>query len=120
MIRTEYKFIKDIPKAQIKSFEEKTVYNTAVLTREQTKSSSAFPYLTGKLQRTETSAPIVNCGKNEYGLTDGVSYAKYVWAKKNVLWSNLATQSEWYFSIFKGNYATIIHNAVNRAKGEIR
>ena len=117
-MNVEIKFIKEIPKQQISNFEDRVVYNTAVLTREYTKSRNSFPYLTGKLRRTEDAAPIVGSHK-EYGLTAGVDYAKYVWKKKNASWTNPSTQPQWYFTNFDLSGKIIIDNAVLRAKKEI-
>ena len=117
-MNVEVKFIKGIPKEQISNFEDRVVYNTAVLTREYTKSRNTFPYLTGKLRRSEVSAPIVGSHK-EYGLTAGVDYAKYVWKKKNASWTNPSTQPQWYYTNFNLNGAVLLLNAVLRAKKEI-
>ena len=117
-MNVEVKFIKGIPKEQISHFEDRVVYNTAVLTREYTKSRNAFPYLTGKLRRSEAAAPIVGSHK-EYGLTAGVDYAKYVWKKKNASWTNPSTQPQWYYTNFSLSTMGIINDAVLRAKKEI-
>lgn len=115
----EVKIIKDIPKNEINKFEDKVVYNTAVLTREYTKSANAYPYRTGELQRSEISAPIISSGNKSYGLSAGVGYAKSVWNYKNVNWTNSSTQPQWYYSIFRKQGASIMQNAVSRALKEI-
>lgn len=117
-MNVEIKIIKDIPKDQINKFEDKTIYNTAVLTREYTKTANAYPYLTGELRRSEVSSPIVGSNKS-YGLTAGVGYAKYVWDYKNVNWTNSSTQPQWYYSVFRQKGASIVSNAVSRALKEI-
>ena len=114
----EIEIIKPIPKDQINSFCDKTVYNTAVLTREETKSADAYPYLTGELQRSEISAPIVGSNK-EYGLEAGVDYAKKVWGYENVNWTNPDTKPQWYYSIYREHEATIVSEAVSRTLKEI-
>lgn len=114
----EVQIIKDIPKDQIKKFEDRTTYNTAVLTREYTKSANAYPYLTGELRRSEVSSPIVG-SNNSYGLIAGVKYAKRVWNYKNVNWTNASTQPQWYYSVFRQKGASIVNNAVSRALKEI-
>lgn len=114
----EVQILKPIPEKQIAEFEDKTTYNIAVLTREYTKSASAYPYLTGELQRSEISAPIVG-SHNSYGLSGGVGYAKHVWNYNNVNWTNSSTQPQWYYSIFRKKGSSIVNNAVNRALKEI-
>lgn len=117
-MNVEIKIIKGIPKEQIKKFEDKVVYNTAVFTREYTKQTNSYPYLSGKLNRSEISAPILGSNK-EYGLSSGVDYAKYVWNMENVNWTNSSTEPHWYYSNFKKNSNTILYDAVTRAKKEI-
>lgn len=114
----EIEIIKGIPVEQIEKFEDKTVYNCAVMTRELTKGSNAFPYLTGNLQRSEIAEPIIGSNK-EYGLSSGVDYAVAVWKKTNVNWTNPNTQPQWYKSIFDKHAGTIVSGAVIKAKGEI-
>jgi hypothetical protein len=114
----EIKMVKEIPKKQIKIFEDKVVYDTAVLTREYTKGASAFPRLTGELDRQEIASSIV--GSNaEYGLTAGVDYARYVWKMKDVDWTNKSTQPQWYFTTFKNHAEKIVNQAVSTALKEI-
>ena len=117
-MQIEIEIIKPLPEKEIKKFEERVVYNAAVYTREFTKSASAYPRLTGRLQSTEVSLPI--SGSNlEYGLGAGVSYAKDVWMKTNVNWTNPSTQPQWYFSVFKKQGDSIINQAVSTALKEI-
>ena len=109
---------KELPLKDIKNFEEKNIYNTAIYTREYTKSASAFPYLSGKLQNTEISLPVFGSGM-EYSLGAGVNYARSVWKKTNANWTNPSTQPQWYYSIFKKQGASIVNQAVNTALKEI-
>jgi hypothetical protein len=111
--------LKKLPVEQIKKFEDRTIYNTAVFTREYTKSSTAYPELSGELKRQEIAAPIENLGNNTYGLTGGVGYAKYVWNYKNAKWTNPNTQPQWYASVLKSSTATIISNAVQTTLKEV-
>ena len=110
----EVQIIKDIPTNQINEFEDRVVYNTAVLTREMTKSSSSYPYLTGELARNEIQAPVEGSNK-EYGLLSGVKYAKYVWNMENVKWTNSSTKPQWYLTNYKLQKESIINTAINRA-----
>lgn len=114
----EVKIIQDIPVDQINKFEDRTIYNMALLTREYTKSANGFPYLTGQLRRTETSTPIVGSNK-QYGLSSGVDYAKYVYAMQDAHWTNTNTLPHWYASIFEQQTQKIVNNAVNYALKEV-
>lgn len=114
----EVKVIKGIPVQQIDKFEDRVVYNTALFTREYVKARNAYPYLTGKLARSEIASPITGSRKT-YGLTSGVDYAKYVWAMKDVNWTNPSTKPQWYYTAFKEKGYSFITNAVMAAKKEI-
>ena len=114
----EIEIKKGLPVEQIQKFEDKTVYNCAVFTREMTKGSNAYPYLTGKLSRTEIAAPIIGFNK-EYGLTAGVDYAIDVWGYTNVNWTNPNTKPQWYKSEFNMNGGVIVSSAVVHAYKEI-
>ena len=116
----EVQIIKGIPEEQIDKFMDRVVYNSAVLTREYTKSSNAFPYLTGNLMKAEVAAPIINEGNKSYGLTNGVNYAIKVWNYKNVNWTNPSTQPQWYYSAFREKGVTLLINAVTKAIKEIK
>lgn len=117
-MKIEVEVIKELPVKQINQFEDRTVYNTAVVTREYTKGANAYPYLTGNLRRNEVSAAISGSDK-VYGLVAGVDYAKYVWDKTNVNWTNSSTQPQWYYSVFRRQGVSIVGNAVSRALKEI-
>ena len=117
-MNVEVKIIKDIPVKQIEKFEDRVVYDTAIITREFTKSANAYPYLTGKLRASEVSSPVVGSNKS-YGLGAGVNYAQYVWDYNNVNWTNSSTKPQWYYTTFKNQTSTIVSNAVNRALKEI-
>lgn len=111
--------LKDLPKEQIAKFEDRVVYNMAVATREYTKSRGAYPYLTGKLMRSEASAPIVG-GNKEYGLLAGVKYAKYVYKYNYAKWTNPRTIPHWYYGVVKQKGAQLTLNAVMKALKEIK
>ena len=113
-MNVEIEIIKDIPKDQINQFEDRVVYNTAVITREMTKSSSSYPYLTGNLARTEMSIPVQGRNK-EYSLLAGVDYAIFVWNMAGVKWTNSATKPQWYLTNYKLHKESIINTAINRA-----
>ena len=114
----EVEIIKGIPTDQINKFEERVVYNTAVATREFTKSRNSYPYRTGNLMRNEVSAPILGSNK-EYGLSSGVDYATTVWGYNNVNWTNPSTQPQWYYTNFREKGALLVTNAVVKSLKEI-
>lgn len=114
----QFKWVKPLPTKQINAFEDRVVYNTALYTREYTKGTSAFPRLTGELERQEIAAPIVGSNKN-YALTGGTDYAGYVWRMTGVNWSNKATQPQWYYTTFKNNAEKIVSQAISSALKEI-
>lgn len=111
--------IKDIPVEQIAKFEDRTLYNITLLTREYTKSSQAFPYLTGTLQQSEVALPIQQIDTKCYGLGAGVDYAVRVWTYKKANWTNPSTQPQWYSSVLKNNAEVIFTNAVQTALKEV-
>lgn len=117
-MNVEIKVLKDLPTKQLNDFEDKVVYNTAVLTREYTKTANAFPYLTGNLMRSEVSSPITGNNKS-YGLQAGTKYAKAVWNMTNVNWTNQSTQPQWYYNMIRRKGANIVQNAVDKALKEI-
>lgn len=112
--------LKDIPKEQINRYEDRVVYNVAVLTREFTKGSRAYPHLTGELERTEIKAPIQNLGQKEYALLRGTDYGKYVYKMTGVHWTNPSTKPQWYETIYRNKKATINSMAQSTALKEIK
>ena len=114
----EIQIIKGIPKEQINKFEDKVVYNTAVLTRENVKGSNGYPYRTGELRRQEVASPIMGSNKN-YSLLAGTSYAPAVYKMTNVNWTNPSTIPQWYHNTLRQKGETILSNAVSQAIKEI-
>lgn len=109
---------KEFPKKKIFTFEDKVVYNTAVFTREYTKATNSYPYLTGKLAREEIKQPIGGSNK-QYYLTNGTDYDVKVWHMTNVNWTNPNTKPQWYYNQFKASTTKIIKSAINAALKEI-
>lgn len=110
---------KELPKNQIEKFEDRVVYNVAVMTRETTKDNNFFPHLTGELERQEIAAPIIGSNKT-YSLQSGVDYAKYVWKMTNVNWTNKQTQPQWYYNAFYKTKEIITSAAVSKVLKEIK
>lgn len=117
-MNVEIKVIKGIPEEQIKTFEDKVVYNTAVLTRESVKSMNGYPYRTGELRRQEVASPIIGTNK-DYSLLAGTSYAPAVYKMTNVTWTNSSTIPQWYYNTFRQKGTTIVNNAVVAAIKEL-
>ena len=113
-----FEWIKPLPEKQINQFEDRVVYNCALYTREYTKGTSAYPRLTGTLERTEIASPIMGSNKT-YSLNGGVDYAKYVWRMTNVNWTNKATRPQWYYTTFKNHAEKVVSQAVSSALKEI-
>jgi hypothetical protein len=119
MIEIKVDIIKDIPEKQVKSYEDRVVYNCAFITREYTKGMGAYPYRTGELARQEIASQIT--GSNaEYNLLSGTSYAKYVWNMTNVNWTNKSTRPQWYSNIYRKQQKTIQTTASDKALKEIK
>ena len=120
MEQIQVKITKDLPKEQIKDFEDKVVHFAAIFTREYTKGMMAYPHLKGELEQQEIKAPIKRVGHAAYTLLDGVDYAKYVWKMTDVNWTNPRTQPQWYKSVYKAREKTIISKAETKALGELK
>lgn len=114
----EVEIIKGLPEKQIQKYEDRVVYNVAVITREHTKQAGAYPYLTGELARQEAAAQIVGSDK-EYGLAAGVDYAVNVWKMKNVNWTNPRTEAQWYYAAYTRLPNVILQGAKSIALKEI-
>ena len=119
LVQVKVKVIKDIPTKQIKTFEDRQIYNTAAITREFTKGAGAYPRLTGELARQEMRTPIIKLDDSSYGLLRGTPYATYVWKMTDVKWTNPMTKPQWYSTIYRQKETVIVDMAVERALGEL-
>lgn len=115
----EIQVIKGIPEKQINKFQDRTIYNIAVFTREETKALNAYPVRSGELKRQEIAQQIIGNNK-EYGLGSGVDYAHRVYKYENVNWTNKSTLPHWYGTVLQKQGQTILTNAVQRALKEIQ
>lgn len=112
--------LKDIPKEQIKRYEDKVVYNAAVLTREYTKDMRAYPHLSGELEEQELKLKPSKEGHAIYSLLDGTTYAKYVYDMTGVHWTRKSTIPQWYENVYRKKENTIISSAQSKALREIK
>ena len=119
MITINVETLKDIPEKELKIYEDKVVYYTAVETREYTKGMNAYPELSGDLKRNEIASAITG-GNAEYNLLAGVDYAKYVWKMNKVDWTNKATIPQWYYNVYRKKQATILESAKQKAGADIK
>lgn len=111
---------KGLPIEQIDNFVDRVVYNTALITKEETKKQEAYPFRTGLLSKTEFNSQIVGSNK-EYGLIAGVDYAVDVWGyPQNTNWTNPRTQAQWYETVYKNNKEKITDQAVRKALSELK
>lgn len=118
-MNVEIEIIKELPKKQMETFEDKVVYNVALMTRNTTKENKFYPHLTGELERQEIASPI--SGSNmTYSLLSGVDYAKYVWKMTDVKWTNPQTQPQWYYNAFNKQKEILVSGAVVKALKEIK
>ena len=117
-MNVEIKMLKKIPEREIERFTDKTIYNVAVLTREETKSRRAFPHRTGRLEQTEVSERITGSNK-EYELNAGVGYAVYMYNLDKANWTNPRTEPHWYYIMYERYQDRIVKEAVDRALKEV-
>ena len=111
--------LKDIPTNQIKTFEDRVVYEVARTTLDLT--AGNFPRLTGELERGSYAMGVVGSNK-EYGIgseaknKQGQYYAKYVWEKpQNTNWTNPNTIAQWYYWKFRVREKQITDQAIRGA-----
>lgn len=110
---------KEIPEKQLEQFADRSVYFTAMLTREFTKGASAYPRKTGELARQEIRSPILKMDTANYGLLRGTDYAQYVYKMTDVKWTNPSTLPQWYSTIYRQREKAIIEMAQDRALKEL-
>ena len=118
-MKIDIEIIKGLPIKQINMFEDRTVYNVAVETREMAKGLRAFPYLSGELEREEIAEPVTGSNK-EYSLGAGVDYAVRVYNLDDANWTNPSTEAHWYHTVFDKRKTTIVKEAVFKALKEFK
>ena len=105
-------WIKELPRRELKGFEDETVYRTARMTLDFT--IPHIPYRTGDLNKSSLAFGVQGQDK-VYSLGAGVPYAKYVWNfdQNNTNWTNPRSYSQWFLTEFRNQKETILGNAVS-------
>ena len=121
-ISVSFEVVKPLPTQKISNWEDKVVFGMARATLDYTNSKHNFPYLTGALNRASMSEGVVKEKKGTYHIgAKGTDYAKYVWNfGANTNWTNKSTLPQWYSTVYKRYRESIIENAINQAKGELK
>ena len=122
MIQCQVIINKELPREQIKNWQDKVVYTIARKTLDFTNSGSHFPYLTGELERASMSEGVVEISKGTYGLgAKGVSYAPRVWQYgENTNWTNKNTIPQWYMGVFDKYKTEIVEDSIKTANNEVK
>lgn len=104
-------WIKEIPRQELKGFEDEVVYRVARMTLDFT--IPHIPYLTGRLKNSSLAFGVQ--GENKvYRLGAGVPYAKAVWNydQETTNWTNPRSYSQWFFTEYNNKKETILGNAI--------
>lgn len=122
MIQCQVIINKDLPKEQIKNWEDKVVYEIARKTLDFTNTNHHFPYLTGELNRASMNEGVITISKGTYGLgAKGVEYAPKVWNYgTGTRWTNKNTIPQWYMGVFEKYKNEILQDAIKGADTELK
>lgn len=122
MIQCQVVINKELPREQIKNWQDKVVYTIARKTLDFTNSGSHFPYLTGELNRASMNEGVIEISKGTYGLgAKGVSYAPAVWQYgENTNWTNKNTIPQWYLGVFDKYKTEIVDDSIRIANNEVK
>lgn len=122
MIQCQVVINKELPREQIKNWQDKVVYTIARKTLDFTNSGSHFPYLTGELNRASMNEGVIEISKGTYGLgAKGVEYAPIVWKYgENTNWTNENTIPQWYMGVFDKYKTEIVDDSIRVANNEVK
>ena len=122
MIQCQVVINKELPREQIKNWQDKVVYTIARKTLDFTNSGSHFPYLTGELNRASMNEGVIEISKGTYGLgAKGVSYAPRVWQYgEGTNWTNKNTIPQWYMGVFDKYKTEIVDDSIRVANNEVK
>ena len=104
-------WIKEIPRQEIKGFEDEVVYRVARMTLDFT--IPHIPYRTGDLNKSSLAFGVQGQDR-VYSLGAGVPYAKYVWNfdQESTNWTNPRSYSQWFLTEYNNKKETILGNAI--------
>lgn len=109
----DIEIIKELPKDQIKQFEDYVIYEIARTILDLTEGH--FPRLSGDLELGSYKVGVVG-SNSKYGIGTDVDYAKYVWNySQDANWTNKNTYAQWYLTTFKNKGEAIVNQAVEGA-----
>lgn len=122
MIQCQVIINKELPREEIKQWQDKVVYSIARKTLDFTNTGEHFPYLTGELNRASMSEGVVEISKGTYGLgAKGVEYAPKVWTYgSGTKWTNKNTIPQWYMGVFEKYKSEIVEDAVRISNEELK
>ena len=114
-ISASVSFPKKLSTAQMNKYVDSTVYHMAKHTLDYT--NNHIPNLTGSMKRDILGYGVKGSNKTYTLGYSSVRYTPYVWAyPQNTKWTNPASYSEWFMTVFKQNKQMILTQAVNQAK----
>ena len=124
MIDVSIEIKRDLPKDQLKKWQDKVIYSMAREVLDFTDSKSHFPRRTGDLQITSKAVGVLKLGNASYGLDydhDKVPYAIRVWNMGDgTHWTNDNTLPQWYASVFDKYKTEIVQLAIKNSESELK
>lgn len=122
MIQCQVVINKELPREQIKNWQDKVVYSIARKTLDFTNTNYHFPELTGDLKRASMNEGVIEISKGTYGLgAKGVDYAPRVWQYgEGTNWTNKNTIPQWYMGVFDKYKTEIVDDSIRVANNEVK
>lgn len=100
---------------KLNEFVDKTVYNVAKHTLDY--SNSHIPKLSGRMKSDILAYGVKGSNKTYTLGYSSVKYTPYVWAyPQNTNWTNPASYSKWFMTVFKQNKQKIINQATAQSR----
>lgn len=111
--------VRELPKKNIERFVDRTVYNIARITLENTEPH--IPVLSKHLYD-DFFARGVKGGNARYTLgTTDTEYTMFVWnMPKGTHWTNKQTYPQWFITEWNNNKEKIVDQAINQAKAVMK
>ena len=121
MIDVSIEIKRDLPKDQLKKWQDKVVYSLARATLDFTDDAYHFPYRTGELKRASMAQGVEGNNMTYYLGARGVNYAPRVWTwGENTNWTNPSTLPQWYVSVFDKYKTELVDLAIKNAESELK